>query len=61
VTISSSNTYGNYPPWQGQAATDHDGLTRPQSTAYDIGAYEYYSGSGSAKPNPPTNLKATVQ
>jgi hypothetical protein len=37
---------------------DHDGISRPQGGAYDIGAYEYY-GAGS-RPDPPTNLQATV-
>lgn len=44
---------------QASLATDHDGVPRPQGTAYDIGAYEFFTGS--TRPNPPTNLTATVQ
>jgi hypothetical protein len=41
---------------------DHDGVGRPQGSAYDIGAYEYFTGGSTVqKPNPPTNLVVTVQ
>ena len=39
---------------------DMDGVLRPQGTAFDIGAYEFFTGSGSTRPNPPTNVHAVV-
>jgi hypothetical protein len=38
--------------------TDKDGVSRPQSSAWDIGAYEFVSTTALS---PPTNLTATVQ
>jgi hypothetical protein len=38
---------------------DHDGLIRPASLS--LGAYEFAAGTTVARPNPPTNLKVTVQ
>ena len=40
---------------------DHDGISRPQGSAYDIGAYEYNSGTSVPPPNPPSGLSAVVQ
>jgi hypothetical protein len=41
---------------------DHDGISRPQGSAYDIGAYEYFAGGSTVQtPNPPTNLTILVQ
>ena len=58
--VSSSNTYKNYPPWQGGIAVDRDGLVRPNSSS--IGAYEYFGGGTTVqRPNPPTNLSVVVQ
>jgi len=59
VVVSASNSYKNFQVWNGNP-TDRDGGMRPQGTAYDIGAYEFSSGGG-VRPNPPTNLVATVQ
>ena len=39
--------------------TDHDGVVRPQGSAYDIGAFEVFTGA--TRPNPPTNVTATAQ
>ncbi len=36
--------------------TDKDGTSRPQGSAWDIGAYEFATGSGSVAPMPPTAL-----
>jgi hypothetical protein len=44
------------------ARTDFTGLPRPQGSAFDIGAYEFASGStASQPPAPPTNLRAVSQ
>jgi hypothetical protein len=40
----------------GAPSTDFDGVSRPQGTSYDIGAYEFVSG----RPAPPPGLTATV-
>jgi len=58
ITINSSNTYNSYMPWNGNPS-DSDGVSRPQGTSYDVGAYEFFTGSGS-RPNPPTNVSASA-
>ncbi|HZU31423.1 MAG TPA: choice-of-anchor Q domain-containing protein [Candidatus Angelobacter sp.] len=40
-------------------SVDKDGVLRPQGTAFDLGAYEFFSGSTS-RPNPPSNVHAVV-
>jgi hypothetical protein len=43
-------------------ATDFDGVLRPQGAAFDIGAYEFVSGSTtSQQPAPPTNVRVSAQ
>jgi len=44
-------------------ALDFNGVARPQGAAFDIGAFEFASGSSSAAqpPAPPTNLRVSVQ
>jgi hypothetical protein len=39
---------------------DKDGVLRPQGTAFDLGAYEFFAGTGTTRPNPPTNVHAVV-
>ena len=58
LTISGSNTYNNYLPWNGNP-TDHDGVVRPQGANYDVGGFEFFTGS-SNRPAPPTNVSATA-
>src|SRR5205814_4593901 len=56
VTISSSNTYNNYPPWQGKAAIDNDGLSRsltlPSLGALDTGIPTYIYSTAAAVATP---------
>ncbi len=59
IAISSSNTYNNYPAWNGNSPQDDDGVLRPQGAAHDIGAYEFFTGSDQ-RPTPPTNLAAVA-
>ncbi len=40
--------------------TDKDGVLRAQGTAYDLGAYEFFSGTGATRPNPPADVQAVV-
>jgi hypothetical protein len=58
VAVNSSNTYNNFMPWNGNPS-DNDGVSRPQGSAYDIGAFEFFTGSNS-RPNPPTNVSAVA-
>lgn len=58
VTVSGSNTYNNYLPWNGNPS-DHDGVQRPQGANYDVGGYEFFTGSAN-RPAPPTNVTATA-
>src|ERR1700730_12602836 len=42
--------------------SDNVGVSRPQGSAYDIGAMEFFTGGSTVQlPNPPTNLVVTVQ
>jgi hypothetical protein len=40
-------------------ATDFDGVVRPQGSAFDIGAFEFVSGSSTKLP-PPINVTVVV-
>jgi hypothetical protein len=59
LTINASNTFNNYSPWNGNAL-DCEGIVRPQGAAYDVGAYEFSSGSDQ-RPSPPTNLSTVAR
>jgi hypothetical protein len=50
-TTTCAATVSNCAP-----TTDFDGISRPQGTAWSIGAYEFV-----ARPSPPSALQATVQ
>jgi hypothetical protein len=39
---------------------DKDGVLRPQGTAFDLGAYEFFAGTGPTRPSAPTAVKAVV-
>ena len=39
---------------------DKDGVLRPQGAAFDLGSYEFFSGSGTTRPPPPINVHAVV-
>ena len=40
--------------------TDKDGVLRAQGTAFDLGAYEFFAGTGPTRPTAPTAVKAVV-
>ena len=54
TTINGSNTFNNFLPFNG-IPEDSTGTSRPQGTAFDVGAFEFFSGSDS-RPAPPTNV-----
>ncbi|HZU32780.1 MAG TPA: choice-of-anchor Q domain-containing protein [Candidatus Angelobacter sp.] len=60
VTMLPSNSFtANL----GTTPKDKDGVARPQGTAFDMGAYEFFTGSSTPPPteNPPTNVRVTVR
>ncbi len=58
LTILPNNSFAPNPgPTVG---VDKDGVLRPQGTAFDLGAYEFFSGTPTSRPNPPANVRATV-
>ncbi len=58
LTVLPNNSFAPNPgPTIGN---DKDGVLRPQGAAFDMGAYEFFTGSGTSRPNPPTNVHATV-
>ncbi len=57
VTIVPSNPFEPNPG--PTIDTDKDGVLRAQGAAYDLGAYEFFSGTAT-RPNPPTNVRAAV-
>jgi len=59
-TTLNSICNGQPNPGLGALCLDKDGVQRPQSGNWDIGAYED-SASGGGTPNPPTGLAASVQ
>ena len=60
TAVTSANSYKSYQVWNGNPL-DGRGIARPQGSAYDVGAYEFFAGTIVQKPNPPTNLTVTVQ
>ena len=59
VTVLPSNTFTSN---LGATPRDKDGVSRPQGTAFDMGAYEFFTGSTATPPteNPPANVRVTV-
>ncbi len=57
LTVVQSDSFNPSPgPTIG---VDKDGVLRPQGTAFDLGAYEFFSGAV-VRPNPPTGVTAVV-
>jgi hypothetical protein len=59
VTVLPNNSFTSN---LGTTPRDKDGVSRPQGTAFDMGAYEFFLGSGATQPteNPPANVRVTV-
>jgi hypothetical protein len=58
VTVLPANPFVPNP---GAAiGNDKDGVLRPQGTAFDLGAYEFFTGTGLTRPSAPTAVKAVV-
>jgi hypothetical protein len=59
VTMLPNNSFTSN---LGTTPRDKDGVARPQGTAFDTGAYEFFIGGGTtATENPPPNVRATVR
>jgi len=59
LTVVPNNTL--VPTTEQGKAKDKDGVPRPQGTAFDMGAYEYFvGGSTTTTENPPPNVRVTV-
>jgi hypothetical protein len=60
VTVLPSNPFAPNPT--SSTARDKDGVSRPQGTAFDMGAYEFFVGGGTTTTeNPPPNVRVTVK
>jgi hypothetical protein len=60
VTMLPSNPFAPNPT--PSTARDKDGVSRPQGTAFDMGAYEFFVGGGTTTTeNPPPNVRVTVK
>jgi hypothetical protein len=58
ITVLSNNSLVP----NSSTARDKDGVSRPQGTAFDMGAYEVFAGGGSTPTqNPPPNVRVTVK
>ncbi len=58
LTVLPNNSFAPNPgPTVG---VDKDGVLRPQGTAFDLGAYEFFSGAPINRPNPPSNVRAVA-
>jgi hypothetical protein len=58
ITVLSSNPFTSN---LGTTPKDKDGVSRPQGTAFDMGAYEFFTGSSApTTENPPANVRVAV-
>ncbi len=58
LTVLANNSFTSN---LGTTPKDKDGVKRPQGTAFDMGAYEFFVGGTTAPTeNPPTNVRVTV-
>ena len=58
LTVLPNNSFAPNPG--PSIGNDRDGVLRPQGGAFDLGAYEFFAGTGTTRPNPPTNVHAVV-
>jgi len=58
MTVLPNNSFAPNPG--PSIGNDADGVLRAQGTAFDLGAYEVFAGSGSTRPDPPANVRAVV-
>lgn len=58
LTVLPSNSFVPNPG--ATIGNDKDGILRPQGTAFDLGAYEFFAGTGPTRPTAPTAVKAVV-
>src|SRR6266704_366370 len=56
MTVLPNNSFAPNPG--PSIGNDADGVLRAQGSAFDLGAYEVFAGSGSTRPDPPANVRA---